>query len=203
MHRAGVGSPSHQAQPAVAAGGSKRERREATNREIVTNAATRNWRRVVVSPLARYDEERHSGSLERLPVTGPFGMPTLYLPPAVWKTTSRRFGRKLGARRRGSRVIAIAQIAQRPGKAHQADVLEVALMRVIEQWIPLDSDLEGKVEQKLWDEGRKFDKPLRCDADECAVFPDFWLLDMQQDFTLEVFGMATPQYLERRGTRYL
>lgn len=179
----------------------KEKRRESTNREIATNAASRNWRLVVVSPLARYDEERHSGSPERLPVTGPFGMPTLYLPPAVWETASRRFGQELGAWRRGSRVIAIAQVTQRPGKAHQADVLEVALMQVSEQWIPLDSNLEGKAEQKLRDEGRKFDKPLRYDADECAVFPDFWLLDMQQDFALEVFGMATPQYLERRGTK--
>ena len=98
-------------------------------------------------------------------------------------------------------MIAIAQLAQRPGKALQADVLEVALMQVSDQWIPLDSDLEGTVEQKLRDEGRKFDKPLRYDADECAVFPNFWLLDMQQDFALEVFGMATPQYLARRGTK--
>jgi hypothetical protein len=68
-------------------------------------------------------------------------------------------------------------------------VPEVALMPASEQWIALDSDLKGNIEQKLRDEERQFDKPLRYDADECTVFPDICLLDVQQDFALEVFGM--------------
>ncbi|MGF7243905.1 hypothetical protein ABIC11_004361 [Pseudomonas oryzihabitans] len=49
--------------------------------------------------------------------------------------------------------------------------------------------LKGNTEQKLRDEERQSDKPLRCDADRRAVFLDFWLLDMQQDFAVEVFGI--------------
>ncbi|WP_208691050.1 DUF1173 family protein [Pseudomonas oryzihabitans] len=122
----------------------------------------------MASFLAGYDEKRHSASPE---IAGDWAVwDADALPaPALSETTLRRAERKLGAWRWGSRMIAIAQIAQRPGKVHQANVLEMALMQVSEQWIPLSSDLEGKVEQKLRDEGRKFDEPLRYDAYECAA----------------------------------
>lgn len=179
----------------------KNSAREASNRGVAAEAAKHKRRLIVISPLARYEPERHAVPQEKLPLSGPFGMPALYLQSEVWETTCQRFARELGAWRRGSRVIAIAQIEQRTAKAHQADVLEVGLMQVSAQWIPLDSGLEGTLEQKLRDEKRKFDKPLRYDADECEVFPDFWLLDMKEEFPLEVFGMATPQYLERRAKK--
>lgn len=102
---------------------------------------------------------------------------------------SRRDSRSTASRSGRRQATATAQIAQRLGKANQADVLKVAVMPVSGQWIAVDSDLEGKIERKLRDEKRKFDKPLRYDGDECAVFPDFWLPDMQQDFAFEVFGM--------------
>lgn len=52
----------------------KEKRRKATNYEIAAKAASRNWRLVVVSPFARYHEERHSGSPGRLPVAGPYSL---------------------------------------------------------------------------------------------------------------------------------
>nr|WP_218171750.1 DUF1173 family protein [Pseudomonas gingeri] len=62
----------------------------------------------------------------------------------------------------------------------------------------MDSDYESILEKKLTVAGRSFEKPLRYDAAECEFFPDFWLLDMKDDFPLEVFGMNTPDYLAQK-----
>jgi hypothetical protein len=174
----------------------------ARNQEIANSAMTRDLRLVAISPLARYHPERHSGDISRLPLAGPFGMPMLNLPPPVWSTATRRFERELSAWKRGSRVIAVAQVTPPKGESFsRADVVEVALMQVSERWIPVDSDFEGVIEEKLHASGRSFDKPLRYDADESEVFPDFWLLDTGKDFPLEVFGMSTPVYLERKAVK--
>ncbi|EKA31421.1 hypothetical protein PABE173_6527, partial [Pseudomonas aeruginosa ATCC 25324] len=174
----------------------------ARNQAITKSAITRDLRLVAISPLARYNPERHSGDISRLPLSGPFGMPMLNLPPAVWATASRKFEREISAWRRGSRVIAIAQVTPRKGESlSQADVVELALMQVSERWIPVDSDYEGVIEAMLHAAGRSFDKPLRYDADESEVFPDFWLLDTGKDYPLEVFGMNTPSYLERKAVK--
>ena len=172
------------------------------NQVIAKSAMTRDLRLVAISPLARYNPERHSADISRLPLAGPFGMPMLNLPPAVWATAARRFERELSAWKRGSRVIAIAQVTPRKGESFsQADVVELALMQVSERWIPVDSDYEGVIEAKLHAACRSFDKPLRYDADESEVFPDFWLLDAGKDYPLEVFGMSTPAYLERKAVK--
>ncbi|EMB2823908.1 TPA: DUF1173 family protein [Pseudomonas aeruginosa] len=174
----------------------------ARNQAITKSAITRDLRLVAISPLARYNPERHSGDISRLPLSGPFGMPMLNLPPAVWATASRKFEREISAWRRGSRVIAIAQVTPRKGESlSQADVVELALMQVSERWIPVDSDYEGVIEAMLHAAGRSFDKPLRYDADGSEVFPDFWLLDTGKDYPLEVFGMNTPSYLERKAVK--
>lgn len=70
-------------------------------------------------------------------------------------------------------------------------------MHLSERFIPLDSSYEGKLEQALVDAKRSFVKPLRYEADD-LVFPDFWLSDMGGDYPLEVFGMNTVTYLERK-----
>lgn len=180
----------------------KETKGSARNQAIYLNASARNLRLVAISPLARYNQERHAGDISRLPLAGPFGMPMLNLSPAVWATASRRFERELAAWKRGSRVIAIAQITPRVGSVTpQGQVVELALMQVSERWIPLDSDYEGVIETRLHAAGRSFDKPLRYDADESEVFPDFWLLDAGQDYPLEIFGMSTPSYLERKAVK--
>ncbi|MGG4660505.1 DUF1173 family protein [Pseudomonas vlassakiae] len=174
----------------------------ARNQAIAKSATTKDLRLVAISPLARYNPERHSGDMTRLPFAGPYGMPMLNLPAEVWATAGRRFEREFSAWKRGSRVIAIAQVTPRKGGAFsQADVVDLALMQVSERWIPVDSDYEGVIEAKLHAAGRSFDKPLRYDADESEVFPDFWLLDTGKDCPLEVFGMSTHAYLERKAVK--
>jgi len=50
--------------------------------------------------------------------------------------------------RRQATATATAKIAQRLGKAHQADVLQVALMPASKQWIALDSVPERQYRAK-------------------------------------------------------
>ncbi|WP_223815738.1 MULTISPECIES: DUF1173 family protein [Pantoea] len=59
--------------------------------------------------------------------------------------------------------------------------------------------MSGMVETRLWEEKRAFIKPLRYDGEE-DVFPDFVLTDVPgtEVLPMEVFGMNTPDYLQRR-----
>ncbi|MCW0350682.1 hypothetical protein NB701_004044 [Pantoea ananatis] len=72
-------------------------------------------------------------------------------------------------------------------------------MTVSPRFIPLDSGYEGMVEDRLWQEKRAFIKPLRYDGEE-DLFPDFVLKDVPgvDALPMEVFGMNTPEYLERQ-----
>lgn len=181
-----------------------RSKAEVTNEGVVLDAIQRNRRAIAVSPLARFDKNKHDGAVLKLPLAGPFGMPYLSMPAEVWADTGRRFKQEIAAWKRGDRVMVIAQLKVELGKGNtgaRAQVLDLALMHVSERWIPLDSDYESTLEARLFAAGRRFEKPLRYDADECEFFPDFWLLDMEQDFPLEVFGMSTPEYLAQKARK--
>lgn len=179
-------------------GAAKDSHDEQRNAKIAENAAGRGHRLVLVSPLARFNEEKHEGPLQ-LPVSGPFGMPKLWLAESVWARVQRSFAREIAAWKRGSRVMAIAQFDTKPGSTPASGkVVDVGLMQVTERWIPVDSDYEAQIEERLYEQERCFEKPLRFDAGEEFFFPDFWLLDTAEEMPLEVFGMATPEYLERR-----
>lgn len=180
---------------------SEKSEAEGRNRAISFEAGKRRNRLLLVSPLARFNPERHEEPLQ-LPISGPFGMPRLKLPTQTWQRTRQSFSRELAAWKRGSRVMAIAQYETKLGDASvTGEVVEVALMRVTERWIPVDSDHEALIEQRLHDASRSFEKPLRFDAGEDHFFPDFWLIDTRDDVPLEVFGMATPEYLARKAEK--
>lgn len=172
---------------------------EKANQDTVARAIERSLRLVVVAPLARYDAGKHGGTVERLPLSRPFGMPPLYLQQGQWGRIHQRFRQEISAWIRGGQVMAIAHLDVKMGsKWPVASVLDVAVMPVSEQWIPFDSSYEAVIEARLRFQGRAFEKPLRFDAEEDAVFPDFWLLDVGKTFPMEVFGMATPEYLARK-----
>ncbi|MFO2466552.1 DUF1173 domain-containing protein [Pseudomonas sp. 15FMM2] len=107
---------------------------------------------------------------------------------------TKSFAAELNAWQAGAQIYAIVHVSVRAGTKPYADVNKVALMRVSERLIPLDSGHEATVEKLLYDNQRSFYKPLRFDA----VFPDFWLLDMASDYPMEVFGMNTAEYLARK-----
>lgn len=81
------------------------------------------------------------------------------------------------------------------------NVFDVALMPVSDQWIPFDFSYEAVIEARGREQVRAFEKPMLFDAEENSVFPDFWILDLGKDYPMDVFGMATPEYLVRKQTQ--
>ena len=75
-----------------------------------------------------------------------------------------------------------------------------SLMETTGRFIPVESGFEALVANALVEEGRAFVKPLRYTGQE-EVHPDFVLTDTKRPWYLEVFGMATPQYLERKRAK--
>lgn len=78
-------------------------------------------------------------------------------------------------------------------------ITDGALMRVTKHWIPVESRYEATIANSLVDQGRAFIKPLRYDADQDAVFPDFYLLDCgDQPVPIEVHGFSGNLKYEQR-----
>ncbi|MFG0272416.1 DUF1173 family protein [Pseudomonas sp. zjy_14] len=163
-------------------------------------SATRNKRRLlIIAPLASYNEERASGVKGFLAVKYPNGLPLITYDQALWSAVSKRYSRQLSAWGKGQTIVAIVQ-ADQPSNENKAKALNIAIMVVSSEWIPVDSSYESIVEKKLRDEGRHFYKPLRFDSENEVVFPDFWLLDLpdNREFPMEVFGMDSSEYIERK-----
>lgn len=180
------------------------EQEHRRNQTVVKNAYQNGLRLVAIGPLARFNPARDE-DLPQLRLGAPFGVPKLLLDEAARAALRHSYANKLGAWRRGEKVYAIVQMALQAkdpkSRADTADVLDVSLMHLSSRFIPLDSSYEGRMEQQLVDEGRSFTKPLKFDNDD-AVFPDFWLLDMGCDYPIEVFGMNTLEYLQRKDAKF-
>lgn len=172
------------------------------NEAVVAQAIKHRHHLVLVPELPDFVPEWHTEAPKTLPIKGPAGMPHLNMAPEMWTQLLRAYVRQWAAWSRGERVMVIAQASVRQGKVKpQATVLDAALMHVSPRWIPLDSRYEGLLEQRLHDQRRIFRKPLRFDATEDVVFPDFVLLDTDRPCPMEVFGMKTSEYLARRQVK--
>ncbi|PWK39427.1 DUF1173 family protein [Pseudomonas sp. OV226] len=182
----------------------KDEHEHQRNQSVVNNAYQSGLRLVAIGPLARFDPARDE-ELSQLRLGAPFGIPRLLLDEATSVSLRRSYANELGAWQRGDKVYAIVQMALQAKNpksfADTADVLSVSLLRLSARFIPLDSSYEGVLEQQLVDSGRSFTKPMKFDHDD-SVFPDFWLLDMGCDYPVEVFGMNTPEYLQRKVAKF-
>lgn len=79
-----------------------------------------------------------------------------------------------------------------------------AVMETSERLIPIASDYEGRVEFKLFSEGRAFQKPLVYDG-ERYTFPDFELLDTDSATrpVLEVYGYSGDEYEARKREKHV
>ena len=180
------------------------EREHKRNQSVVNNAYHSGLRLVAIGPLARFNSIRDE-DLPQLRLGAPFGVPRLVLDEITRDALRYSYANELGAWKRGEKVYAIVQMALQAkdpkSRTDTAHVLDVSLRRLSTRFIPLDSSYEGELEQKLVDEGRSFTKPLKFDHDD-AVFPDFWMLDMGCDYPVEVFGMSTPEYLQRKDAKF-
>ncbi|SAI72970.1 Predicted transcriptional regulators containing the CopG/Arc/MetJ DNA-binding domain [Bordetella ansorpii] len=171
------------------------------NRATAEAASKQSRRLVVIAPLARHQAKAEGGAT--LPIAGFHGIPHLAVKPLIWTHLNERFGAELNAWRKGARTIAVLQtdVPDLINGIARAAVLDVALMRVTSDWIPVDSTYEAQAADWLVTQGRRFEKPLRFDASNEHTFPDFWLLDAGRDFPMEAWGRSDADYLRRRADK--
>ncbi|KPF82187.1 hypothetical protein IP70_22170 [alpha proteobacterium AAP38] len=113
------------------------------------------------------------------------------------------FGRlRAGSLFPGERAVGLfhARIEERPRDGWtrlEADA--GAVMAISEQWIPVESSYELTMAQFLVEQQRSFVKPLRYDATEDVLFPDFLLTDCGPPLLpVEVWGRDDADYEARR-----
>lgn len=172
------------------------------NSERFVNARNKNRRLLVITTLANYstDNERKAET-KSLPIAGINGLPRLQMAPGLWKDCAISHPREVAGWRAGSKLIVIAEVEPLPKNSKfppAAKVVQLALMQINAQWIPVDSSHELRIADKLVAEKRSFIKPLRFDAAKDVVFPDFILIDTQTPVPLEVFGRDDEAYEERK-----
>jgi hypothetical protein len=169
------------------------------NRERVAKAAAANTRLLVIAPLAKFSAERAGEAGRSLRIAGFHGTPFLRMTAELWTVSEKRYPRAMSAWRAGRNVMAIAQIELPANTTARADVVDVGFMHVTETWIPVDSSYEEIVANKLVEEHRAFEKPLRFDHEEDLDHPDFLLIDTVPDTAMEVFGRTDAKYLVRKA----
>jgi hypothetical protein len=170
------------------------------NQAVVKRALSEKLRCVLIAPMANLSERRQEADFEeRLFISSYFGMPIARFEDGGWQDVQRRFPRELAHWRNGGGLIVIAQV-ELEEKAICV-VRSAAVMATASAWIPVDSAYEAVVANKLIGEERSFEKPLRFDAEDNEVLPDFILTDTPSDCPLEVFGMATQEYRERMAIK--
>lgn len=166
-----------------------------TNKEVLTKA--KDTRLFVLGPLAR------EVCGDTLLIDKSAWMPKkMRLIDGLWETTKKRFPLAFSAWQNGGQVITLAQIE--PIKnSYEWNVVGMSLMQITDNWIAVESSYEKAVADKLVAEKRKFDKPLRFDARQDAVFPDFILRDTgnPKGTPLEVFGRNDEAYAARQQAK--
>lgn len=127
---------------------------------------------LVAAPLAHY--KAGAERLDRLPIYGFRGIPILKMDAMAWDKLQKANAAAFNAWRAGAHVEALihADVPQHG----RAEVLDVALLRVTDNWIPVETALEAKVEAHLVEEGRSFIKPLNA-MGESRKLPAFQLSD--------------------------
>lgn len=92
--------------------------------------------------------------------------------------------------------------ARYPDTSVAGDVVDAALMAAeASSCIPVASGYELRMARALIDAQRSFRKPLRFDASEDLVFPDFVLIDRPLDIAVEVWGRDDNKYTARKAEK--
>jgi hypothetical protein len=169
------------------------------NRTRATAALQAKHRMLIVAPLAAFTQDRSDAMARQLKIGGFHGMPLAFMQSGLWESTMRRFPNALAAWRNGHGTIAIAQVElKQRTNGVIASVMDLALMSVTTDFIPVESSYERVVADLLVAQARWFTKPLRYDAGADQVLPDFILTDTAKEFPLEVFGRDDADYLRRK-----
>lgn len=169
------------------------------NRGRAAVALETKHRMIIVAPLAAYTQDQAEAMSKQLKIGGFHGMPITFLQAGLWDSTMRRYPNAVSAWRNGYGTIAIAQVELRQGaKGIYASAIDLALMSITAEFVPVESSYERTVAEMLVAQGRSFAKPLRYDAGAEQVLPDFILTDTVREIPLEVFGRDDADYLRRK-----
>ncbi|MTJ94325.1 MAG: DUF1173 domain-containing protein [Desulfovibrio sp.] len=133
---------------------------------------------------------------------------TFYSTTQFWGRCIERFP-ALGLHRKiageADRTIAIiaAEVRKRHDGSMIGDVSAAGFLFTTAEFIPFASSYEKIVTRKLIDQNRWFEKPLRYDAAEDAVLPDFVLLDTNTRYLpMEVYGRnSDDEYRKHRDLK--
>lgn len=172
------------------------------NRERTTASFAAGLRMVIIAPLAAFSDERDASMENKLTISAFHGIPTVYMQSELWENTKRRFQNAATSWRKGAGAVAILQVELRQGKAAiYAKAIDMALMSITPEFIPVESSYERIVANLLVQQGRSFWKPLRFDANSDQVLADFILTDTSKNAPLEVFGRTDEAYLRRKEVK--
>lgn len=172
------------------------------NGTLVAASLQAKHRMIIVAPLAAFTAERHESMTRQLKIAGFHGMPLAFMQTGLWEVTQKRFKNVLAGWKEGHATIAIAQVELK----ERADrvvgtVVDLALMSITAEFIPVESNYERIVAHQLVYQARAFTKPMRFDASEEKVLPDFILTDTGPQVPLEVFGRDDPGYIARKAEK--
>lgn len=166
-------------------------------------AASKSQRLFVIAPLSPWASTELSEN-SVLHLAEARGMPeTMQLIPGLWEKTLRSFNLAVAAWRRGDRIMALAQI-EPTQSVSTWEVVGMCLMQITDNWIAVESSYEKQIADELVKAGRRFEKPLRFDAGEEVVFPDFILRDAGNEprgIPMEVFGRSGETYAKRQSEK--
>jgi hypothetical protein len=147
------------------------------NRSRAAAALQAKHRMLLIAPIAAFTQERFDAMGRQLKISGFHGMPIAFMQAGLWDSTVRRFPNAVSAWRNGKGTVAIAQVELKQGaKGVYASVIDMALMSVTAEFIPVESSYESVVANMLVEQGRSFLKPMRYDAGADQVLPDFILV---------------------------
>lgn len=169
------------------------------NRERAAAALESKHRMLLIAPLAAFTQERADIMARQMKISGFHGMPIVYMKAGLWDTTVRRFKNELSAWRNGAGTVAIIQVElKKSSKSVYASAIDMAIMSITSEFIPVESSYERIIADRLVAQGRSFSKPLRFDSITDQVLPDFILTDTKREVPLEVFGRNDAAYLQRK-----
>ena len=169
------------------------------NQARATAAFDAKHRMVVIAPLAAFTQERADAMPKQLKIGGFHGIPIAFMQSGLWENTVRRFPNVISGWRTGHGTVAIMQVELKQGaRGLYAAVIDLALMSITAEFVPVESSYERMVSDLLVAQGRSFTKPLRYDASSDQVLPDFILTDTAKEVPMEVFGRNDAAYLQRK-----
>lgn len=157
------------------------------------DAAAAGAHRLLLKGMANVALSESNGALGRLRATWSAAFARL-------DAAHRPAATNVAAEPEPNRVFVLAGVTRHAHRRAAFSVVYAAALETTHDFLPVESASEGIMARALVQAGRAFEKPLRYDG-AAELFPDFRLLDTKPATVIEVWGMATPNYLDRQRTK--